>query len=312
VQTLTVAMTGTTVITTSRVIPMHQHQQSLPHRKRFRPESEFSHLRLLSAVRELPHTVGTSDTDSQQDEHDSGCVAEHPTKETCTAEADRLKELDAAIAATLRLKAAYQQALKESVVTLTQLRAQLKLASQINQQHPNPPTEPLGEHPRPELAPVMMQCTMPPLNALMQRHFVKPHQQQQQQQQQQLRTFARPLSHEQHEGMLRQMAATHTKAAVCNRASPVAAVSAAAAAAAPTPKAAPRYSGSEFVWGSGLQHLVTVTTDEYVHPPPSSYAVVSEPADSPQLHPHFSISNTQKSSKRSRYSVEGASVRAGA
>jgi hypothetical protein len=84
-------MTGTTVITTSRVIPMHQHQQSLPHRKRFRPESEFSHLRLLSAVRELPHTVGTSDTDSQQDEHDSGCVAEHPT---CTAEADRLKELE--------------------------------------------------------------------------------------------------------------------------------------------------------------------------------------------------------------------------
>jgi hypothetical protein len=256
-------------------------------------------MRQLSAVRELPHTVGNSDTDSQQDEHDSSCVAEHPTVEALTAEeADRLKELDAAIAATLRLKAAYQQVLKESVLTLTQLQAQLKLASQANQQQPKSSTEPLGAHPRPELAPVMLQRAIPPQNALMQRHFVLPHHYQHQQQQQQphQRTFARPLLHEQHEHPQQQRAAPHTKAAVCNRASPIAAT-----AAAPTPK---QYSGSEFVWGSGLQHLVTVTTDEYVRPQASSYAVVSESADSPELYPRLSVSCPQKSNKRSWYAVD--------
>jgi hypothetical protein len=311
-------MASTALLTASSTKPIQQ--QSAPHRKRFRPESsEFGHTRLLSAaVRELPHTVGNSDTDSQHDEHDSGAVAEPSAKESFTAEAERLKELDAAIAATLRLKAAYQQVLKESVLTLTQLQAQLKLASLANQQQqPKSSTEPLGAHPRPELAPVVMQCTMPPLNALMQRHFVLPHHYQQQQQQQQPlpRTSGRPLLHEQHEHPQQQRAAPHTKAAVCNRASPIATATAAvaAAAAAPTPKAAPRYSGSEFVWGSGLQHLVTVTTDEYVRPQSSSYAVVSESADSPQLHPYLAVACPQKSNKRSWYSVDStgstASVR---
>jgi hypothetical protein len=304
-------MTSTMLMSASTK-PMQQ--QSLPHRKRFRPDGDFGHMRQLSAVRELPHTVGNSDTDSQLDEHDSSCVAEHPTAGAFTAEeADRLKELDAAIAATLRLKAAYQQLLKESVLTLTQLQAQLKLASQANQQQPKSSTEPLGAHPRPELAPVMLQRAILPQNALMQRHFVLPHhyqhqQQQQQQQQPHQRTFARPLLHEQHEHPRQQRAAPHTKAAVCNRASPIAATAAVAAAAAPTPKAAQQYSGSEFVWGSGLQHLVTVTTDEYVRPQSSSYAVVSESADSPQLHPRLSVSCPQKSNKRSWYAVDSTTA----